>query len=82
MQGDPRYSVRKEFTGAYEPAAGLLTGQRWVARFEGDYIGSGTSKPEALAAVAAHQTRTTARMTRVASCGATPVSRANRREPR
>lgn len=43
--GDGRFSVAREFTGAPEhPAYNLRPGERWVARFQGDWIGSSTTE--------------------------------------
>ena len=38
------YSVNVEFTGDYETIKGLKAGQRYVARFCGEFIGSETTK--------------------------------------
>jgi hypothetical protein len=45
---DSRYSVRIEFTGAFTPAPkGLKTGQRYVSRFCGEYIGFSETENDA-----------------------------------
>jgi hypothetical protein len=53
---DSRYSVRKEFTGATEPAPGLKPGQRFVARFSREFIGSATTQKAARALADRHNT--------------------------
>lgn len=57
LKGDGRYTVRKEFTGDAHDHVGLMAGQMWVARFCGEWIASAPNKPDALQAVAAHQSK-------------------------
>lgn len=45
--GDGRWTVAKEFTGAFEPATGLLPGQRWTVRFGDEMIGTFTDRSAA-----------------------------------
>jgi hypothetical protein len=52
---DSRYSVRIEYTGAFTPAPkGLKTGQRYVSRFCGDYIGFSETEKQAWEKCVAH----------------------------
>lgn len=44
---DERYKVAKEFTGHYQEAEGLKTGQRYVSRFCGEYIDASKTENEA-----------------------------------
>lgn len=57
---DSRYQVAKEFTGAHKPAKGLQTGERYVARFCGDFIAARETETEAWAECVIHDdSRTT-----------------------
>ncbi len=51
---DNRYTVAREYIGAPEEVAGLRTGERWVARFCGDWVGSAESRPAARALADTH----------------------------
>lgn len=55
LAGDPRYSVRKEFTGDFHDRPGLMAGQMWVVRFCGEFVQAVTSREEGLQQVARHQ---------------------------
>lgn len=54
---DPRYRVDLEYTGAFVPAENLAPGQRWVARFEREWIGASETYSGAVALADAALTR-------------------------
>lgn len=58
VMADRRYSVARERTGAYEPVPGLDTGQRWVTRFCGAWVGASVTQQDGwLTAVDHHVSR-------------------------
>ncbi len=51
---DARYTVAREYTGQTPQISGLRVGERWVARFCGDWIGAADSRPDARALADTH----------------------------